>query len=428
MTLVERKLSPFEHALTLTNLFAPFNIVGVLELEPLPSSEHLVDVLAALQKRHPLLNAAIHPDGKEFRYVTQGVGPVPVETVDRPEGGSWRRAAEHELNTRLDSERGPLLKLTRVVDPSTERGELVITSHHAINDGVGMLELVSELLACCRALREGKPLPELPSLQPAPPLDALFPFSGMGKLMRLPPFMFRQMTDELRYRLKTRGVPKPVVPGQAECRILPVQISAENLTGLGRLARKQRTTPHAMMHAAMLLAVDKHLYGGNARALRGIGFADLRPFLNPPVSSEDLGSYISMMRYTAELGPNTDFWDLARNIGALLYKDAKRGDKFLAASMTKPLMRMMLSQTNQRMAAAALSFMDKVPLVAEGPVRLHNLHGFVSNIAVGPQFTALARIFRGALWWDFLYMNSDMDETGARAIAQDISNTLTALS
>ena len=50
----------------------------------------------------------------------------------------------------------------------------------------------------------------------------------------------------------------------------------------------------------------------------------------------------------------------------------------------------------------------------------------VSNLALGPEFTAHARLWRGRLWWDHVYLDSDMDEELAAALSDEILEKLAA--
>jgi len=59
-----------------------------------------------------------------------------------------------------------------------------------------------------------------------------------------------------------------------------------------------------------------------------------------------------------------------------------------------------------------------------GAFELTGLHAFVANFTVGPEYSALARLFRGELWLDVMYLDSDMDEASAKAIASEMQMIL----
>jgi hypothetical protein len=45
-------------------------------------------------------------------------------------------------------------------------------------------------------------------------------------------------------------------------------------------------------------------------------------------------------------------------------------------------------------------------------------------MTLGPEYSALVRLFRGELWWDILYLDSDMDAAGAQTIAGEMQTIL----
>ena len=55
-----------------------------------------------------------------------------------------------------------------------------------------------------------------------------------------------------------------------------------------------------------------------------------------------------------------------------------------------------------------------------GSHRVIGIHAFVSNIDLGPDYTALARLLDGQLLWDIVYMDSHMDSSQANLIAEEI--------
>jgi hypothetical protein len=163
-------------------------------------------------------------------------------------------------------------------------------------------------------------------------------------------------------------------------------------------------------------------------------FADLRPYLDPPVPDDELGSFLAMLRYTARLdgrrargstraaADGDRFWELARRLTGQVVRGARRGDKLWAVRFSETVMRMLLRRRSERMAATAVSYLGVARVAAEARVR--DLHAFVSNFALGPEYTALARVFDGRLQVDILYLDVDMDGPLARTLAEEIVDLL----
>ena len=446
---MSRPLGTFETAATLTNDVAPFVVVVVLALDGGPSLERLRDALAVLQRRHPLLRVRIAERGGRFWYEPLGgpLPPIPLRVVERTTVERWREVAEEELNTRIGSEDGPLVRCTYVVrgsdpgDPrAKDRRELVLALHHAIMDGASGLTLVDQLLALCGPASDGD-LQELAAEAPAagailPPVETLFPAStrGLGGRLGAARFLGRQLADEVAFRLRTRCGRRPPIAASARCHVLPVGLTREETAALVQATRRRRVTLNGALGAAFLCAVDDRLYGGSARALRYMTFADLRPYLDPPVPADELGSFLAMLRYTARMdgerpagasgaaGGGERFWDLARHLTGQVVRGARRGDKLWAVRLSEAVMRRLLRRRSERMAATAVSYLGVARLGDAAGVR--GLHAFVSNFALGPEYTALARIFDGELRLDVVYLDVDMDAALARELAEEIVDLL----
>jgi hypothetical protein len=433
---MRRELGIFETAAVLSNEYAPFSVVAVLELEPGPSPDELERALAVLQRQHPLIGVRIVREGRRYFFESDGTPPIPLQLEDRVGNGQWQQAAERELNTRFDPEPGPLMRCTYLMPSSNGGpGELLLTFHHAVMDGVSCTRLLGQLV---ELLNGGVAMSEptgVPAGEALPPAESLFSpaFRGIRGGLRLAAFVTRQVADEVSYRLRRRGCRRPPVVAATRCRPFSVRLSRDATSELVRGARRRRMSLNSALNAAMLRAVQRRLYDGEAVPLRYMTFANLRPYLDPPVSDRSLAGFISFLRYTVEVRPETEFWELAGRIGAQLGASVRRGDKFCSALMAERVMRASLGQSKERMAAVALSYSGAVRLdsrVESGAdpeqIRVRGMHGFVSNFGIGPEYTAQARLFDGELLLDIVYLDSDMDGTLARTMADDILATLEA--
>jgi hypothetical protein len=78
-----------------------------------------------------------------------------------------------------------------------------------------------------------------------------------------------------------------------------------------------------------------------------------------------------------------------------------------------------------RMGTTAISYAGPVTVGDSGaPIQVRGLHAFTTNMAIGPEFSALARLFKGRIWLDYLYMDSDMSPETARRIADECALVL----
>ena len=233
------------------------------------------------------------------------------------------------------------------------------------------------------------------------------------------------MGDEFRYRWRTRGKRKPPIHPAGKNKILLVKFSKETTEALIKCSRKKRVTLNNLLAAAFLMAVHKHLYNSQEMPLRHVNTADLRPYLKPPLAAQYFGSYFAMMRFTVGMKENPRVWELAREFGDINYSSLKRGDKFCVNLLSYQMMRTLFRFKSFRMTTMAMSFTG--PLLVEknyGKLEVRDIHGFASNFVVGPEYSALVRLFDDHIYWDFLYLDSDMDHEQAGVIADEIRRIL----
>jgi len=305
--------------------------------------------------------------------------------------------------------------------------ELCFSLHHTIVDAVSGVTLLHELLGTLQALSAGQVIESAP-LFLRPPAEEVFPAQALTLAKKFG-FMLRQLQDEVRFIIRSSAKRRPPIHRSARCCPLTLEIDTEATNELICRCRRERLGLASALGAAMLLAVQQQLYCGVAMLGRGIYFADLRAYLKPPIPREILGCYISMMRYTVHLtqskGRRGALWPLAHKIHEEVYQAGKRGEKFLAASFTKQLMKLALNLKAQRFAATAVSYAGSVLLEESyGDMKVDRLHSFISNNVLGPEYTAQAHLFRGRLCVNIVYLDKDMDTPTAKAIAADMIDLL----
>ncbi len=415
-----RALVGLEHAMRLTDEVTPFNVVSVLRLEGALSPASLRAALDELQRRHPFLRARIVPAGRTFLFHFDGTTPIPLEVGERPAGtDGWVAAAEEELHRPFDHTVGPPARCRYLAGPSG--GDLIVTCPHVIIDATAGPRLFAELLAL--AAGEAPPDPGLTAEEGRLPPPALFPeaFHGVRLAPAVAGFVGRQMADEMRFRWRSRGVRAAPIAGTGGCHILPLRWPAPLAEAIVRASRRERVTLNAILSAGMLAAVERRLYRSPRTPLRHIVFADLRPRLRAAVPESMLGCFLTMFRFTIVVERERGFWALARDVQDATRRSAHGGERYLAFLMAPRMMKVILGLRRFRMSATALSYNGAPGLPTRyGALELTELHAFPTNFTLGPEYSAVARLFRGELHWDILYLDSDMDEAGARAIADDM--------
>ncbi|MCP5046163.1 MAG: hypothetical protein GY940_03265, partial [bacterium] len=438
--MMKRELGTFERAMVFANGYFPFNAVVALKMSNGPAEDILKQALHYLQQRHPMLGVHLHKEKKHWSLVSEGTPAIPLETVTRKDENQWESIVEDELNSHIDALTGPLIRVTYLAAGDNGAAcELVVTFLHVIMDATSGTNILHEILSICHAINTGNTgkTGEAPRgfqpLEPRPPAEIFFPpsFKGPRRWGSLFWFMLRQMGDEFRFRLKTLRKRKAPIYPSGKCKILTIKLPPEMTPLIYKRSRQKRVTVNNLFNAAMLMAVQKHLYDGQALPLRHFNFSDLRPYLSPPPEPHHLGCYFSMMRLTVPMRKKTgqiDIWELTQEINDLFYSALKGADKFCAHLMSEAVTKMMMKANSSRMSAAALSFTGSAQFDTHyGPTEVRDIHAFVSNGVLGPEYTASARKFNRHFYWDILYLDSDMGPEKAAAIAEEIRSILAAV-
>jgi hypothetical protein len=406
--------------------------VAALQLTGRPSEQVLESALAEVQSLHPLLRARLVREGSRWSFET-APGAVPLRKVERRSDDHWREVVEEELNHQMDTANAPLVRcclLASAVDG--EASEIVLSLHHAIVDVASAATVFRQLLTICGGGTGGgtgggpgggtQTADELP---PAP--ETRFParFRGLSRYPAIAAFVARQMAEEVGYLWRSRGLRSAVPASSARCRVLSMELGEAATKALVRRCRRQRVPVNGALNAALLLAVQRHRYAGRPLPLRYFAFPDLRPYLEPPMEPEMVVSCLTTMRFTIGLGTEERFWRLAGRISRQLRDSFRRGEKFLFCMTSTGILRMLIRFGRMRFGAAAVSYSGPLAFPSTyGELGVVGMHGFVSNMPIGAEFVGQARLFRGRLCWDFVYLDADMDETGARGLVADIQKQL----
>lgn len=424
----DRPLAGLERAMCITDEHTPFNVVAVLRIEGELPAAAVRGALDRLRQRHRLLRAGIVKDGGGYAFRFEVAGPIPLETRERPAGDGWIEAAQDELARRLDLASGPLARCLYLRGPGG--GDLIVTLHHAILDAASAVHLFGELLALCAGATppgDGALLSAEGAVAPT----ELYPdgYKGLGFARATTAYMAGQVADEAQFRWRSRGARTPPIADAARCCFLPVRFPAALSAALLEASRRRRVTLNAILSAGMMLAVQRRLYPMKRQParvpLRHVVFADLRSRLRTPVPDAVLGCLLTMFRFTVQVGVEGGFWAVAREIQERTRAAGRSGERYLAYSLSPGMMQALFKLKAFRMGATALSYSGPLAVPTSfGSFEVTAVHAFPANMPVGPEYSALVRLFRGELCWDIAYLDSDMDEATAREIAADMQALL----
>ena len=136
--------------------------------------------LRILQDEHLLLRSTLQWEGESCRFVptTELVpvltGPWPADLHPQAAAQAWKPAAIAALRQRFSGHGKPLWRITWL--RGTDGGELLLTFHHAIADGLSAMALVQRLFTLLATLGvDSEPVPAADWDATMPDLERIFP-------------------------------------------------------------------------------------------------------------------------------------------------------------------------------------------------------------------------------------------------------------
>jgi hypothetical protein len=218
--------------------------------------------LAFLQAEHRLLRSSLYwsDQGCSFRDTA---ADVPLRILPYTGFEQWRLVAREDVRQRFDDPALPLWRISWL--NGSGAGQLLLTFHHAIADGVCGMRLVDQLFSALEHLALGRLPPRLGVDIPHLPLDGLEGLSAMSP--------------------QPEPEPASRVDRQLQTDYVVDQLDAAATAALIGWARSQRIKVHSVLFAALLLAI-RRVTGSEHPIVEANTVVNFRPFLQPQVSSD----------------------------------------------------------------------------------------------------------------------------------------------
>ncbi len=202
--------------------------------------------------------------------------------------------------------------------------ELTLYSHHSMADAAHQFRLFEELLSwytdavCTGAIEPISP-------EPAPaPLEAVLEERGIQKqrrsgFERFLPAMFAYDLPATRNGTSRTNLGLPIhIP------VARFSLTREETQALGGFCRDRRVSVNAVVAAAILLA-EWQVRNTPSIPIPYLYPVDLRYLLSPPVEMTGCTNAVGLAAYLAEIGPDTDAVELARDIADTFRADLSDG-------------------------------------------------------------------------------------------------------
>ncbi|MFY1694532.1 MULTISPECIES: phthiocerol/phthiodiolone dimycocerosyl transferase family protein [unclassified Solwaraspora] len=451
---VDRELSPVERWYWIADQLSPLTVIGRVRVHATIAGPVLRAALDAVQRRHPLLQVAIRADedGRHPRYVPTD-RPVPLRepTAAGPDDAdSWVRwCNEHELVDPIDRHTGPLARATALTigGDAPPAVDLIIALPHGVADGTTVLALVRQWAQQCARLAAGPddgaappplgPAAAASAWSPAreralPPPDDLLPepHRGAAGAAVLQAKQERDERDVGLYR-PARFEPGRYVPFERRrTGLIHRELSADQLTALADACRREGTTVHGALVAALAGAVAAER--SDVVYLMIGSPIDFRGALEPPVGPDEVGTYVATVPSLVDCRPTATVWDRARSVSADVARRRDLGEHLALVNLVRggcpptvaegrPFLEFMEQTSPINLCVSNVGRYDL-------PDRLGDwaLSGaqFVTGLSVNGYFVATVTTSGGRLFWNFTYVREAVDEQRAVALVDTCLHTL----
>lgn len=428
----QRALSPTEQTFFVADEICSLNFVMHCELVGELDEAALRVALAKVQDRHPLLRMRLEGDAGSL-WFRPGAEAIPLRVIDGPPSAVTHEA-ERELHTRFDDARGPLIRCVWIRH-APGHGTLLTTFHHLIGDGISGALLLRNLMQALGGA-------ELESLPLTDSMDSHVPATAKG---------IRGYAGMISVGLKTlaknlrRGpfrvlpVEQPAGFDQRRAAIRLLRFAPEVVSRLTDRARKEGTTLHGALGAAILLACYPDI--GHAPAHVAFSSAvNMRTQFSPPVG-DVVGMYASLAFSPHLVDGNTEHWPLAREIKKGLDEAFAAGQPFHGLTCIAPWImyrhrqagggdagRETVAKVISRgmLPAFGLTNIGKVQMTADaGPLRVESL-GFVVSLSVLGACAFTAATTNGTLCLNSIVMEPVVSRATQDRIAERLQGIVLA--
>lgn len=295
---MNRLLTPSEHLMWLLGCDRPINVSLSATIRGGVSVNQLTEALGWVQRRHPLLGVRIVTNEQQQpQLVSQGVGVIPLQVIERQGEQHWCEALCTELLRPFSWSEEPLMRVVLLHSPDVS--ELIMTYHH-IGDGLSGAYLMRDIW--CEMTQPGsyrQPLPEIPPIdQLMPPIarDGEDDSAGLDW----------EIGADATTLLEEDGI-------QGKLHLLHWYFSPEEMDRLIARCRQEQTTVHGAVCASFLLELAAEVSSSEETVLKCLSPLNLRNYLAPPVG-ENFGEYVARVITSHLLNQGTQFWDLARDV------------------------------------------------------------------------------------------------------------------
>ncbi len=398
-----RKLISMEQGMEMFNRLAnSLNVVIISRIRGDLNEVILRQALDLVQIHHPRLNCRIVGSLNDLRFQTEGTQKIPLRILSELDPEYWKSVVVDELNTKIDSDK-VLIRSVLIKTINSNANYFLTTVHHAIIDAFSGMYLHSEIFSICSKILSKIKLPIISKVSVLPSLEDLLP-----KIAKVNPQ--NNQTDK-----KTRTLEfETYLPNELRsCGLVHKKLAPELTQSIIKFAKKENTTVHGVLCAAMLLAVadkikikDENLY------LNCRSSVDLRRRLNPPVSDDNIAMVVSALTTFHEIGKDKLFGDLAREVTQQIKEKLKKSEIYDVVLSYKKGTEFLLANPDKVPFSVFITNIGRVRIASNYEFfKLEEISYALSLNAMGSVFAVAVSTFEEKMILNFIYSQPALSQS-----------------
>ncbi|NER52788.1 MAG: hypothetical protein F6J92_40360 [Symploca sp. SIO1A3] len=415
-----RKLAPFEEEFELYQtevegaglVACLMRVRGSLEIRVIKQS------LSLLQQHHPYLQMHIVKNTDGMYFEAKEASEIPLRIIERNKENQWLEVIEEELNHKIDSRQGPLIKSAYIPAAiGSDIFDLIFTIHHSISDGASLIQLCREFLDYCARITEGEQL-KVERLPMTPPVEQLLPRSKTALQFGIFLFILKFILNQLLKKPRQLSYDIYCPVSEQKVRLINLCLNEKQTKQLCKLCNQERTTVTGALNAAMLLTFKNELaIAGNVYINAAIA-VNLRQFIQSEFAQQHhLGLMAGSIFMTEFISNNSSFWEIARNSRQKIEQGLQSHQHFYAPLAARDRIG---SFKKGRILPLAyiLSNMGQINQGANyGSLELIENHITASSRSYNPSFVLHCTTFRSRLYLNFSYNEPLISAKRAQSLA-----------
>ena len=296
----QRSLGPTESFFAFHQAYGSMTVVNALVIQGAIDVQRLGIAINKLKATHAVLNMQTVLADDQWHYVDGANTPIELKISNLSPDQTWQTIVEEESAKPFETDPSKPLVRFHLIRQNSDQFVLLLVGSHAFLDGVSSICLQDQLLEYYlnpkQVIEERKLKPSMDQLLDHIDVPGdLLPFDAPLEDHEVTPVVDRNDTTS----------------DQRIGRFFSRTIDKETADKLIRTCREKGITLNPLIYAAAQIAIYRINQQQEPLSIACGGNSNMRSLCQPSPQDEDLGCYVSMFGYRAEVTPETSLWELA---------------------------------------------------------------------------------------------------------------------